>query len=189
MKNQTILIMKLIGYMSAIKIIKEISPIDIYSSLKKDIPCPTKEHIVPNKYLINSKMSKDLNNLFVCNYKINIERGILPYGKINDTKLSNIILDGRNGLRRDFNHDIDNKDLCIKTKNIFYPPPQSRGAIARTCLYMMDQYPVINHIIREKVLKYSILDEWNEEYPVEDWEKIRAINIYLKGYPLNKFIK
>ncbi|ELR65327.1 Endonuclease I precursor [Photobacterium marinum] len=45
------------------------------------------------------------------------------------------------------------------------PPPAARGAIARTYLYMSDRYP-----FRLSRQQRQLMEAWDRQYPVSDWE-------------------
>jgi endonuclease I len=177
--------------MNAVSILKNISPIDIYSSNIAIISSPSREHIVPKIYL-NKQMSKDLNNIFICNSLINSQRGILPFNISNhQNNVSKIqLFDGKTGLPicTNANAFVSIKDINMKTKKYFLPPEHSRGPIARTCLYMMNQYPALEVDIVSKVMNHELIINWDNTYPVANWEIIRAHNIYKYGFPMNPFV-
>ena len=65
------------------------------------------------------------------------------------------------------------------------PPVESRGQIARTYLYMVAAYP---HV-RLKAQLMKLMNEWDEAYPVNEWECSRAKQIEnIQGNP-NLFVK
>ena len=170
--------------MKASKILSNICPYDIYSS-NVGVFNPTREHIVPRTYL-PGRFHNDLNNLWVCNSRVNNLRGCMPFGNVS--LHSALFIDGRNGNIIPINKKIRISDLCLRDKTYFLPPPQSRGPIARTCMYMTYVYPELSHILFRSVIDKVTLEMWNDLYPVEDWEKDRAERIVYAGYPKNPFV-
>ena len=171
--------------MKARFLLRHVCEIDIYSSRVKTIVSPTREHIVPCKYL-SSFQKNDLNNIFVCTSTINAVRGAMPFIDLNMTDTSNKYYDGAMGWLYD-DHVLSSPDLCTQSKLGFTPPLHSRGAIARSCMYMIEQYPSLGPIISTNVMTYHTMMMWNALYPVQDWEKRRSRRIALLGYPLNPF--
>lgn len=64
------------------------------------------------------------------------------------------------------------------------PPKQSRGAIARTYLYMSDRYA-----IKLSKSQRRLMDAWNKMYPVSEWECIRDNRIAKKQGWNNEFVE
>ena len=65
----------------------------------------------------------------------------------------------------------------------FHPPEQSRGAIARTYLYMQDTYQLaLTHEERELFMK------WHMQYPPSTWEKERNTEIYALQNKRNRWV-
>ncbi|WP_019616164.1 endonuclease [Psychromonas ossibalaenae] len=64
------------------------------------------------------------------------------------------------------------------------PPQSARGQIARTYLYMASVYP------RYKMSKqqYRLMSVWHRQYPVSDWECLRAERIALLQGNLNQVL-
>lgn len=157
------------SYMKAVDILKKICERDLYSQNRGfGVICPSREHVVPKKYLDHSIVN-DLYNIFVCNSRVNSIRNCLPYKELS----IGILLDGRNGqLMEDF-HD---NHTCIYIPSIgFTPPPWAKGVVARTCLYMQTKYP---HLKLEKVLDPDLALHWSSLYPIQDWEVQRLQHIH-----------
>lgn len=65
------------------------------------------------------------------------------------------------------------------------PPPQARGAIARTYLYMQANYPRYRMSIQQE----KLMKAWDRQYPVNAWECTRSKRIEeVQGNP-NDFVK
>lgn len=170
-------------------IVKHISAHDIYSSRVGLIPSPTREHVVPQSYL-QKKHVNDLNNIFICTSAINTYRGKLSYGMIDENDSGIIALNGYAGYIEKFEpYMLNHPDFCVKTKKKFLPPQRSRGAIARTCMYMADTYSEYEKIISENVLHFNLAEEWDYMYPPMRWEIMRANKLIEMGYPANKYVK
>jgi endonuclease I len=170
------------------EIVKTISPLDIYSSRNGLIPSATREHVLPRKFLSKAD-TNDLNNIFVCTSAVNTHRGILRYDTFQGDEEGLMVINGRTGYIEDFCMDlVGHPDYCLKSKHKFMPPPHSRGAIARTCMYMADKNLSYEKIIHSHVLDLNVLEEWNYLYPVNEWEILRSNNIFKLGYPKNKFV-
>lgn len=160
--------------------LRYISPQDIYSSrsIIETFPSATKEHIIPKKWLKKERNYRFFlhhpQNIFVCTALINSYRGSLPFRNISlidDHKIK--ILDGRSGMLL---QDRDPLNECMVLRNTaFLPPIHSRGAISRTCMHMLDLYPSLP--IHEHVLDKTTMIEWNEEYPVTEWEIERQLKL------------
>ena len=65
------------------------------------------------------------------------------------------------------------------------PPEYTRGAIARTVLYMADAYPQY----RLSAADRKLMDAWNKMYPVNAWECLRAQRIEKIQKNENSFVK
>lgn len=65
------------------------------------------------------------------------------------------------------------------------PPNRTRGQIARTYLYMQDSYPQF-HMSAEQ---QKLMEKWNSEFPVDEWECIRAKRIEAFQGNENLFVK
>lgn len=65
------------------------------------------------------------------------------------------------------------------------PPEASRGAIARTHLYMQDAYPTF----RLSSSQEKLMQAWNKTYPVNAWECRRAKRIERIQGNENRFVK
>lgn len=65
------------------------------------------------------------------------------------------------------------------------PPAYTRGAIARTMLYMQDAYAVY----RMSGAQQKLMDAWNKQYPVDAWECLRAKRIEKIQGNENRFVK
>lgn len=65
------------------------------------------------------------------------------------------------------------------------PPPQARGAIARTYLYMQANYPRYRMSMQQE----KLMKAWDRQYPVNAWEWTRSKRIEeVQGNP-NDFVK
>lgn len=173
--------------LSASEILKKVCPIDIYSSRIGNIPSPSREHIVPQKFLHRSHTA-DLNNIFVCTSAVNTHRGVLSYGVLRGADAGVVLLDGRFGCPATEDDDVYAWDLCLKSKAAFMPPSHSRGAIARTCLYMSEAYPEYRRTIAENVMQTDLLHEWDSIYPIGEWETNRSSLIHSLGFPRNTIV-
>ena len=65
------------------------------------------------------------------------------------------------------------------------PPERSRGRIARAMLYMADTYPA-HYRLSDRMQK--LVDAWNEQYPVDAWECVRAARIEAYQGNQNPFV-
>lgn len=166
--------------------ILRICPTDIYAFGRRGVvPSPSKEHIVPQKYLCKKSVN-DPHNIFVCTSLVNSNRGILPFGVIDWNDPNKQAIDGLTGLPSP-HWTIGGPDLCVKNRKIWMPPVEARGAIARACLYMRWKYPSIQRGF--PVVSSSIIYEWHLLYPPKQWELERHQGLMLKfGIPPNPFI-
>lgn len=179
----------IMGTMRASKILKEICSVDVYSSkIGDNILNPTREHVVPRMFL-PPMFHDDLNNIWVCNSKVNSIRSATPYGVVSYHEPDSYYIDGCTGLfLKNISHDFSRKNLCVKNKLLFMPPSHSRGVIARTCMYMMDRTPALYSVIPRRVIDIRILTMWHYMHPVTEWEVERSERIAQLGYPANKFV-
>lgn len=163
----------------------KISPMDIYCRRVGRIPSPTKEHIVPQKYL-TKKAVNNPHNIFICTSLVNSLRGSLPFGVVYSNDTNRILIDGLTGLDTSKRQLYESHaNLCIKNKRVWMPPIHARGPIARTCMYMYDYYPDLRN---KFVVDPDILEEWGS-YPITQWEKKRNKDISLVfGIPPNHYI-
>lgn len=145
----------------------KLSPVDIYSAQYGRISSPTREHIIPKKYLTR-EAAKDPHNIFICTSLVNSLRGVLPYGNIGWTDPARQVIDGTTGLMLP-NTVLGGPDVCVRNKTHWMPPFHARGPISRTCLYMWDRYP---YTYDRFPLNDDVIGEWSL-YPVEEWEKTR----------------
>jgi endonuclease I len=177
------------AFFKATKILKNVCPIDLYSSRMKRVPSATREHVVPKK-LLSKSASADFNNIHVCTSAMNSHRGVLPFGKIDRQEPGVTILDGYYGTEVDPIVDavVDEADTSLKTLGRFMPPAHARGAVARACLYMCERYPTFRDDILNEVMDIETMLEWDREYPVMGWEISRSLRILALGYPLNTFV-
>ena len=65
------------------------------------------------------------------------------------------------------------------------PPEHARGVIARTYKYMDASYPNYKMSHQQK----NLMDAWDEQYPVDEWECIRASRIETIQGNENLFVK
>ncbi len=172
--------------MKAQHILRHISSFDIYSSARFCIPSPTREHVVPSKYL-SPTQRRDLNNIFVCTAAMNTLRGTLPYDTTCLYHPNTVCFDGTTGWPLE-SLVWSGPDVCIKNKESFTPPIHSRGAIARSCMYMLEQYPSLGPCILDSVMSESTMRAWDALYPVQKWEVCRSLRIARHGFPLNVFV-
>lgn len=171
--------------MNAKHILKTVCSKDIYSSRWIGIHEPTREHIVPQSFLPSTALKNDLNNIFICTKRVNSLRGRLPFSVIPLSEPNKIVIDGKTGIKTNWDGEFSGPDICIKTKRTFMPPIQSRGSIARACLYMGYQYPQVYRRIFDNVIDINTAYEWHVLYPVEEWEILRSLHIHRLGFPIN----
>lgn len=67
----------------------------------------------------------------------------------------------------------------------FEPPDRAKGQVARAALYMADGYPQYNLGRQQK----QLLEAWNKQFPVSEWECRRAKRIEAIQRNTNKFVK
>ena len=177
------------AFVKASRILKTVCPVDIYSSRWGVVPRPTREHIVPKKFL-SSSAGADLNNIFVCTSVMNSKRGLRRFDTIHVNEKGVIVLDGSTSevIGNGDGSMFDPRDVCLMAQNRFYPPSHARGAIARVCMYMGQTYPSFEKNIFEHVLDVNTMLLWDKMYPIQEWEIERARNIRKLGYPRNKFV-
>ena len=144
------------------------SPVDIYSARVGRIPSPSKEHIIPKKYL-SKQAARNPHNIFICTSLVNSLRGSLPFGVINREDKTRLIIDGATGLEKSPVMSKEEHFLCIRNKTHWMPPFHARGPIARTCLYMLWMYPEMTRLFPTH---RDLIEEWST-YPVSEWELIR----------------
>ncbi len=65
------------------------------------------------------------------------------------------------------------------------PPENARGPIARTYLYMQEAYPRF----RLSRSQQNLMQAWNKQYPVDQWECTRAKRIEAIQGNENRFVK
>jgi endonuclease I len=179
----------IMGTMRASRILKEVCPLDVYSNrIGENIWNPTREHVVPRMFL-PPMYHNDLNNIWVCNSKVNSIRSAIPYGLVSYHEPDSYYIDGCTGLLlKQIPHDFSRQNLCVKNKILFMPPFHSRGAIARTCMYMMDRTPGLYSVIPRRVIDIRVLTMWHYMYPVTEWEVERSKRIAELGYPVNNYV-
>lgn len=111
-------------------------------------------------------MEADMYNLVPAIGEVNQVRGNLPLGLISN---KDSIIDG------------------CKTKissSYVEPRDEVKGFVARTYLYMTTTYQLNTLSNREK----KLIQEWNEKYPVSDFEMVRALWIEKKQGNRNYFV-
>ncbi|HBC3563078.1 extracellular deoxyribonuclease Dns [Vibrio cholerae] len=64
------------------------------------------------------------------------------------------------------------------------PPERARGAIARTYLYMSEQYG-----LRLSKAQNQLMQAWNNQYPVSEWECVRDQRIEKVQGNSNRFVR
>ena len=175
------------AFVKASRILRTVCPVDIYSSRWRVVPSPTREHIVPKKFLSKSA-GADLNNIFVCTSGMNSRRGLRRFHPIEVNEKGAVVLDGSTSEVVEDGSLVDPGDVCLTAQNRFYPPSHARGPIARVCMYMGQTYPSFEKNIIEHVLDVNTMLLWDKMYPIQEWEIERARNIRKLGYPRNKFV-
>jgi len=116
---------------------KSFERVCVYTSVILDDFSYSREHIVPLRRLKTAEARAELHNVWPCNMGLNIQRSSHRFG--------------------------DGDEMSIQHKHKVFVPPctEARGLIARTCLYMQNQFNVdLRHVIDQEVL-----DAWLEQYP------------------------
>lgn len=178
------------SFMCASDFLRFISCQDIYSRrcTVDHFPSPSREHIVPKRWLPTKEAIVNPYNIFICTSLVNSRRGSLRFAdenQLNNNATKHIKMDGYTGIVVD--RDDDENTCIIIPKTAFIPPPHARGPIARTCMYMLDQYP----IIPGNIISTSLMHQWHEEHPVTDWEMERQRRIihYFPTVSKNPYVR
>lgn len=115
------------------------------------------------------KMESDLHNLVPAIGEVNGDRSNFSFVPWNGNVGANY---GACPVKVDF-----------KSKRVD-PPQYTRGAIARTYLYMSDQYGF--KLSRQQS---KLMNSWNKQYPVSKWECVRNDRITKIQGNSNKFVE
>lgn len=118
-----------------------------------------REHVWPQSYLAGASAS-DLHNLKPANNSINSSRGNNPF---------------RDSINSNYGH----------VTGGWFPGDQDKGDVARILFYMVTRYSQLN-ISTMAIL--SVLKEWHQEDPVDDFERNRNDVLYSYQENRNPFI-
>jgi endonuclease I len=150
------------------------------------------EHIVPQS--LNKRVNCDLHLLFMSHSMLNRIRSNYAFRELRHC-----------GSKYDITYiyeNVDKKDRVIynqqrdgkvapycgfdKYRQLFFPPEESKGIIARSLLYYQERYQ--NERILSKVIYPPLLDQWNRMYPISEAEYIRHQQIMDIQKRINPFI-
>lgn len=143
--------------------------IDLYNKIGQE-KYYTLEHVVPKCYYKEyTHLVKDMHNILLYPSNINLHRSNYKY--VNEDRYYNqlTILDNQGNIVKKKNQILD---LAIKNNKMktFIPPNKYKGAIARSCMYFINQYPRFESVIINKVIDPKILLLWHYAYPVTEFE-------------------
>jgi endonuclease I len=117
------------------------------------------EHVIPRSFIRDKCIEKDINILFKCNPSVNRSRQNKPFTDV------------------------------LRKHHFQVVHPETKGIIARTCLYYLYTYYPIKTQFYTNVISKSLLEQWHDENSVSEYEIIRNYNIYTKFKVFNKFIR
>lgn len=124
----------------------------------------TLEHIIPISYMKNHIHARDFHNIYVTTDKINQLRCNYVYDVLPKSC-----------------YKYEDNIICKKNR-IFYPRKKDRGIIARSLLYMRDEYNYTNFG------NITLYEEWNKLYKPTRKEMIHNEIGYLIQGKQNKYI-
>ena len=165
--------------------------IDIYgdNSLPKHI-----EHVFPQSHFKDSqhrvRMKSELHNLYLCNYKLNMQRKNYRY-----VDHSTYVQTCNDHILDQLGETVKVKDLFRKTgymmlinhrKKVFVPTIQSRGMIARSLAYFAIKYDMIDEL--KNIIDIRTLIEWSCAEPVSAIEFQKNVICYKYQNCHNPFI-
>lgn len=124
----------------------------------------TLEHIIPVSYMRNHIHARDIHNIYSTTNKMNQLRCNYEFDYLSRSCIN-----------------CENNMICKKNK-IIYPREEDRGIIARSILYMRDEYNYTNY---GNIKLYEI---WNKKYKPTEKEILHNEIGYLIQGKYNKYI-
>lgn len=124
----------------------------------------TLEHIIPVSYMRNHIHARDIHNIYSTTDKMNQLRCNYEFDYLPRSCMK-----------------YENNMICKKNK-IIYPREEDRGIIARSILYMCDEYNYTNYG-NIKLYKF-----WNKKYKPSEKEVLHNEIGYLTQGKYNKYI-
>ena len=124
----------------------------------------TLEHIIPVSYMRNHIHARDIHNIYSTTDKMNQLRCNYEFDYLPRSCMK-----------------YENNMICKKNK-IIYPREEDRGIIARSILYMCDEYNYTNYG-NIKLYKF-----WNKKYKTSEKEVLHNEIGYLIQGKYNKYI-
>lgn len=112
-------------------------------------------------------MQSDMYNLFPAIGSVNAARGNKQYSELDDAAIG------------------FGSCPAKMEGNRFEPPDHAKGALARTALYMEASYPHYR-LSRQQT---RLFQAWDRQFPVDEWECIRAARIEKLQGNANDFVK
>ncbi|MBS4209245.1 endonuclease [Bacillus sp. FJAT-50079] len=143
-----------------------------------DVPVDLKfnaEHIVPQSWFGGREpMKGDLHHLFACEPKCNATRSNFPYHDFSDYHPES--------------PDEKIRNHCGFASLQLFEPENGKGTVARAMLYFILRYPnAIKKSYRKKI-NFSLLRDWNEQFPPTIYEQHRNQAIFQIQGNRNPFI-
>lgn len=124
----------------------------------------TLEHIIPVSYMRNHIHARDIHNIYSTTNKMNQLRCNYEFDYLSRSCIN-----------------YENNMICKKNK-IIYPREEDRGIIARSILYMRDEYNYTNY---GNIKLYEV---WNKKYKPTEKEILHNEIGYLIQGKYNKYI-
>jgi endonuclease I len=137
--------------------------------LRPGIPHPSIEHVVPQCHAPATNVTRDMHNLLVIPTRLNVHRNNYRYTTTTGPDTDWATLDALGYLcNSTFPKAYAHKNV---RRQLFVPPVEWRGRIARKVCYMIATYPIMTHTIVTRVLCPRLIRHWNDQYPVTDDER------------------
>lgn len=150
----------------------------------KHVPDVSVEHVVPQSWYARTKppgvganASRDLHNLMGLPTPINIHRQAYKFSSRELLPDEAWIYTGLPGYESWKN----------VRSSLFEPRPEDRGRIARKIMYFQRTYPTVYQC--PVIHSESLLQEWNEMHPVDDFERYIDDEIYRIQGNRNPFLQ
>ena len=133
------------------------------------------EHVVPQSWFkAKEPMKGDLHHLFVCEPKCNNARSNFPYFdyQLNVGKFDTNIT----------------KNECGFYETGRFEPEYGKGIVARAMLYFLLRYPGKINKKFQRNINITLLKQWHEQFPVNEYERHRNKAIFEIQGNRNPFI-
>jgi endonuclease I len=128
------------------------------------------EHVVPQSFIKEKNLKKDMHNLLWVPMWMNSHRARYRYADID--------IGGK---------VIETAKKCNK-RGLFEPPEEYKGFIARCGLYFAFTYPKYEDLVFNKVISEETASKWHFSFPPTEKEKRRNFEIQKIQGNINFFI-